>query len=144
MIQRTISIVCSVILIALVGLLNSKSTAAEGAPAAEQGISANNTEREHKDKTVYVIYVENLHCKHCAKRLARKLFAVPGVKKVTANVKKDLAVAYPETKKTLSPLKLWEAAEEAKFKVVKLVTPTDVIEKKPVELARQPVATSNK
>ena len=90
-----------------------------------------------KESSNTVIFVEDMHCKHCAKRLARKLFTVAGVKKVKANIEQDFAVVIPETKKTLSPLALWEAAEAAKFKVVRIETPTQTFKTKPVDLAEQ-------
>ena len=50
-------------------------------------------------------------------------------------VEHDFAVVIPETKKTLSPLALWEAAEAAKFKVIRIETPIQTFETKPVEPA---------
>ena len=90
---------------------------------------------EQKEALNTVIFVEDLHCKHCAKRLARKLFTVAGVKTVKANVEQDFAVVIPETRKTLSPLALWEAAEAAKFKVIRIETPIQTFETEPVEPA---------
>ena len=81
------------------------------------------------------VYVTDLHCQHCARRLARKLFTVPGVMKVRAYVKDDMAIVIPQKDKTIAPLALWEAAEAAKFKVVKIETPDETFEAKPVELA---------
>ena len=107
---------------------------ADDKPTSKQNVQTGKPQGKKRPEFT-TIYVEDVHCKHCAKRLARKLFTVPGVKKVRANVKKDIAMVYPETKKVISPLKLWEAAEAAKFKVIKIETPTDVYEEKPVELA---------
>ena len=77
------------------------------------------------------IYVDNMHCKACAKKIARKLYTVPGVIAVHADVGKNLAVVTPQKKKDLSPRKLWEAVEAAKFKPVKLVGPRGTFKKKP-------------
>jgi hypothetical protein len=55
--------------------------------------------------------------------------------KVRANVKEDVAIVIPQKNKTVSLLALWEAAEAAKFKVVKIETPEETIDKKPVEVA---------
>ena len=105
----------------------------QAAPLANQVAKA--PEEDRKEALNTVIFVEDMHCKHCAKRLARKLFAVAGVKKVKANIEHDFAVVIPETKKTLSPLALWEAAEAAKFKVIRIETPIQTFETKPVEPA---------
>ena len=107
----------------------------QAAPLANQVAKA--PEEDRKEALNTVIFVEDMHCKHCAKRLARKLFTVAGVKKVKANIEQDFAVVIPETKKTLSPLALWEAAEAAKFKVVRIETPTQTFKTKPVESAEQ-------
>ena len=107
----------------------------QATPLANQVAKA--PEKDRKDALNTVIFVEDMHCKHCAKRLARKLFTVAGVKKVKANIEQDFAVVIPETKKTLSPLALWEAAEAAKFKVVRIETPTQTFKTKPVDLAEQ-------
>ena len=104
-------------------------------PPANQVAKASGEEPKEASNTV--IFVEDLHCKHCAKRLARKLFTVAGVKTVKANVEQDFAVVISETKKTLSPLALWEAAEAAKFTVVRIETPTQTFKTKPVEAAEQ-------
>ena len=102
-------------------------------PAVNPVVKASGEDPKESSNTV--IFVEDMHCKHCAKRLARKLFAVAGVKKVKANIEHDFAVVIPETKKTLSPLALWEAAEAAKFKVIRIETPIQTFETKPVEPA---------
>ena len=84
------------------------------------------------------IFVDDLHCKKCAKKIARKLYAVPGVVKVQTNLKKDVAVVTPETGKLLSPVVLWETVEDAGFKPVKLVSPSGTYAKNPKLLdARQ-------
>ena len=77
------------------------------------------------------IYVDNMHCKTCAKKIARKLYAVPGVVAVHANVGKNLAVVTPQKKKSLSPKALWEAVQAANFKPVKLISPQGTYRQKP-------------
>lgn len=77
------------------------------------------------------IYVDDMHCKNCAKKIARKLYAVPGVVAVHADVQKDLAVVTPQRNKDPSPRALWEAVETAKFKPVKLIGPTGTFNLKP-------------
>ncbi len=79
------------------------------------------------------IFVEDMHCSNCAKKIARKLYNVSGVVKVQANVAKDYAVVTPQEGAQLSPRALWEAVEQAKFKPVKLQGPAGVFTKKPSE-----------
>ena len=77
------------------------------------------------------IYVDDMHCKNCAKKIARKLYAVPGVVAVHADVKKNVALVTPQKGKDPSLRALWEAVEAAKFKPVKLVVPGGAFESKP-------------
>ena len=77
------------------------------------------------------IFVEDMHCSNCAKKIARKLYNVSGVVKVQANVPKDYAVVTPQEGTQLSPRALWEAVEQAKFKPVKLQGPNGIFTKKP-------------
>jgi len=77
------------------------------------------------------IYVENMHCKNCAKNIARKLYAVPGVVAVHADVKKNLALVTPQRGKDPSPKAMWEATKAAKHKPVKLIGPFGTYVKQP-------------
>ena len=77
------------------------------------------------------IFVTDLHCKKCARKMARKLYAVPGVVKVQTNLKKDVAIVTPEVSKQISAVALWEATEKAGFKPVKLVGPSGTFTKHP-------------
>jgi hypothetical protein len=49
----------------------------------------------------------------------------------------------PQKDKSLSPLALWEAAEAANFKVVRIETPSNTYDKKPVELAKKQTRAPN-
>ena len=130
MVQSKVTLITSLLVLVGTSHLVAKN---RSTPPANQVAKASGEEQKEASNTV--IFVEDLHCKHCAKRLARKLFTVAGVKTVKANVEQDFAVVIPETKKTLSPLALWEAAEAAKFKVVRIETPTQTFKAKPVESA---------
>jgi len=77
------------------------------------------------------IYVDNMHCKTCAKKIARKLYAVPGVVAVHADVKQNVAVITPQNGKDPAPKAIWEAVESAKFKPVKLIGPYGTFQSKP-------------
>jgi copper chaperone CopZ len=78
-----------------------------------------------------VIQVSDMHCANCAKKIARKLYAVPSVTKVSTNVKAGTATIVAQEGKTPSPKALWEAVEQAKFEPVKLSTPAGTYTKKP-------------
>jgi len=71
-----------------------------------------------------VIYVKNMHCKHCAKKIASKLYTVKGVKLVRTDLKANVAIVTPQAKKKLDPLALWKAAKESKFPAIKLEGPS--------------------
>ena len=77
------------------------------------------------------VFVKNMHCETCAKKIARKLYTVPGVVKVRTNVKKNVAVITPQANTNVSPKLVWEAVEAATFQPVKVASPLGVFTKKP-------------
>ena len=77
------------------------------------------------------IYVSDMHCGACAKKIARKLYALPGVMKVQTHLEKDFVVITPQAGKTLSPRQLWDAIEVVEFTPVKLIGPAGTFEEKP-------------
>ena len=77
------------------------------------------------------IQVQKMHCEACAKRIARKLYAVPGVVEVRADVPKNIAYVVPQKDKSLSPRTLWESVEAAGFKVARLDGPQGSFTAKP-------------
>ena len=83
------------------------------------------------DNRPSVIQVDNMHCSNCASKIARKLYAVPGVTHVACDVKAGTATVRGQNGKNLSPKALWEAVEKATFKVVKLTAPSGTHTKKP-------------
>ena len=58
------------------------------------------------------VRVEDLHCKTCAKKVSRKLYAVRGVKKVETSLKNDLVVIYVPKDKPVDATALWKAVEK--------------------------------
>jgi copper chaperone CopZ len=86
---------------------------------------------EAADGRKVTIKVKNMHCANCAKRIARKLYAVQGVVGVKTDVKADTAVVTPQADIDPSPLALWEAVEKAGFKVLQLDGPAGTITEKP-------------
>lgn len=72
---------------------------------------------------VTAIQVSDMHCGNCAKKIARKLYAVQGVVEVKTDLKKHTAIVIPEKNRQLDPLALWKAVEAAGFEPVKLNGP---------------------
>ncbi|MEM6799642.1 MAG: heavy metal-associated domain-containing protein [Planctomycetota bacterium] len=62
------------------------------------------------------LHVADLHCKTCARKLARSLYKTPGVQKVRTYVSKDLAIIVLQPKKEVQLARLWLAAEAAQQK----------------------------
>ncbi len=77
------------------------------------------------------VFVKDMHCSNCAKKIARRLYTVPGVVKVQTDVKKDFAVITPQAGKNVSPKRLWEAVEAADFEPVKIQGPAGIFTDKP-------------
>ena len=78
-----------------------------------------------------VVYVKDMHCGACAKRIAAKLYGVPGIVKVATNVKKNYAIVTPQRNKQPSPKAMWQATVDAKLTPVKLVAPQGTYTKLP-------------
>ena len=93
----------------------ARSTASAEAPAAD----------------ATAIYVEDMCCANCAKRIARKLYVIPGVVAVHADVKQGIALVTPQQTKRPSPRAMWEAVEGAEFVPVKLLGPAGEFTQKP-------------
>ena len=83
--------------------------------------------------TYTTIQVHNMHCGECAKKIARKLYAVPGVVEVRADVGKNTAYVVPQKDKSLSSRTLWEAVESSGFAVARLEGPQGSFTAKPVK-----------
>ena len=100
------------------------------AGTAALGLTSFGFAQESKQKFT-AIYVTDMHCDNCAKKLASKLYTVPGVVQVKANVPKDVAFVVHQKTKDPRPLALWDAAEAAGFEIVQLQTPTAILTEKP-------------
>jgi copper chaperone CopZ len=81
--------------------------------------------------TYTTIHVHDMHCGECAKKIARKLYAIPGVVEVRADVPKNIAYVVPQKDKTLSARTMWEAVESAGFAVARLEGPQGAFAAKP-------------
>lgn len=78
-----------------------------------------------------VIYVKDMHCEACAKKIAGKLYGVAGVVSVKTHVKKGIAIVESEANKQASPKALWEAVEAAEFAPIKVAGPMGTYTEKP-------------
>jgi copper chaperone CopZ len=74
------------------------------------------------------IFVGDMHCANCAKKVARKLYGVKGVKKVRSDIKIDVAIVTPQQNKQIDPKALWAATEKSGILPIKLIGPAGVIE----------------
>lgn len=77
------------------------------------------------------ITLKVLTCENCAKKVAAKLYEVPGVGGVKMNVKSKTAIVVPKRNATLSPLQLWEAIEKSGKEPAKLEGPSGTFTSKP-------------
>ncbi len=78
-----------------------------------------------------VIVVDDMHCANCARKIAGKLYAVPGVVDVKANVPANTATVVPQQQRQPSPRAMWEAVEKAGFQPLKLQGPYGTFLSKP-------------
>ena len=74
------------------------------------------------------IFVGNMHCGGCAKKVARKLYGVKGVVRVRSDIKIDVAIVTPQQNRKLDPKELWAATEKSGILPVKLIGPSGVME----------------
>ena len=69
------------------------------------------------------IYVSDMHCAGCAKKIAGKLYRVKGVVKVRTNLKQNLAIVTPQAKKQIDAKAAWVAVQKAGFKPTRMIGP---------------------
>lgn len=81
--------------------------------------------------TYTTIIVTDMHCAACAKKIAAKLYALPGVLEVRADLKKNAAYVVPQKQKRPSPKAVWTAVEAAGFEVRELSGPDGKFTKRP-------------
>lgn len=133
---KTLALACST-LVALTLAVSQTNAAAPEAPKVHKhthpAASATKTDRStwvmpktklKSTKNETLLYVDEMHCGHCAKKIAGKLYAVKGVVKVRTDIKAGLAIITPQKKKNLDPLAIWAAASKSGFPAMKLVGPT--------------------
>jgi copper chaperone CopZ len=101
---------------------------AEEAPLSEStDIAAVKKSLKMRD-TETAIFVGDMHCAGCAKKVARKLYGVSGVVKVRSDIKVDVAIVTPQRNKQVDPKALWAAAEKSGILPIKLIGPGGVME----------------
>ena len=83
------------------------------------------------EPAVTAITVEKMHCLNCAQTMAEELYAVPGVAKVSADVKSKRMTVSPKAGSQVSPRALWEAVEKAGFEPKLLEGPGGKFTNKP-------------
>ncbi|MCA9154771.1 MAG: heavy-metal-associated domain-containing protein, partial [Planctomycetales bacterium] len=84
-------------------------------------------------KNASAIVDKDMHCATCAQKIAAKLYAVPAVLEVRADVKSNTAYIVPQSNKQVSPRALWEAVEAAGFEPVALNGPSGSFKSKPTK-----------
>ena len=77
------------------------------------------------------ITVSDMHCMACAKKMAAKLYEVPGVGAVNASVQTATLTITAKESQSPSPRALWEAIEQAGYKPAKLEGPGGTYTAKP-------------
>lgn len=77
------------------------------------------------------ITVPDMHCMGCAKKMATKLYEVPGVAAVQASVPTTSLSVSPKPQAAPSPRALWEAVERAGYTPSKLEGPSGSFTAKP-------------
>lgn len=77
------------------------------------------------------ITVPDMHCMGCAKKMANKLYEVPGVAQVQASVEMTTLTVSPKVQQTPSARALWEAIEKAGYRPSRLQGPTGTFTEKP-------------
>lgn len=110
-------------------------TGAQSAPAAEKASAAATEIKLAPNETA--IYVGDMHCAACAKKISGKLFRVKGVMKVRTNVKQHVAIVTPQSKKVVDVKAAWKAVQSSGFEPTKLVGPEGSFT--PDEKSKEPV-----
>ena len=80
---------------------------------------------------VTTISVPDMDCPNCAKGVATKVAAVPGVAKVETNVKERLVRVTPKDRVVVSPKALWLAVEAGGQDPARLEGPSGTFTKTP-------------
>jgi copper chaperone CopZ len=123
----------------------SNSLAAESPAAADEQAVAAALKALKAAPGETVVFVEDLHCATCAKKVASLLFKQKGVLRVRTSIKLDAAVVTPQAKKDLDPARAWATLQAAGYQPTRLVGPSgtfvpDGEKKEPLKVAEAPAA----
>lgn len=77
------------------------------------------------------ITVSDMHCVACAKKMAAKLYQIPGVASVQADLLSTRLIIVAAPQQALSPKALWEAVETAGYTPAKMEGPGGTFNAKP-------------
>lgn len=77
------------------------------------------------------VTLTELHCMGCAKRIAKKVNAVPGVAQMRVDLKAKTLYVIHKPGMTPSPRAVWVAIEEEEHTPVRMETPKGVFTEKP-------------
>lgn len=113
---------------ALMLVLYSVPTLAEEKPLSESTDIPAVRKALKMRETETAIFVGDMHCAGCAKKVARKLYGVKGVVKVRSDLKLDVAIVTPQRNRQLDSKALWAAAEKSGILPIKLIGPSGVME----------------
>jgi len=109
------------VLLLVVALASPQTCVADSAPQTQP--QAAKAPQIKLDPNEIAIYIGDMHCPTCAKKIAGKLYRVKGVVKVRTDVKKNLAIVTPQAKKQVDSKAAWAAVRAAGFKPTKLIGP---------------------
>lgn len=111
------------VLVAMVAALVSINSLHLVAEEAKPQAAAAETAKLKLAPNEVAIYVDDMHCAGCAKKISGRLFKVKGVVKVRTDLKADLAIVTPQAKKQIDVKAAWEACQQAGFQPTKLIGP---------------------
>lgn len=66
------------------------------------------------------VAVDDMHCATCAKKVARKLYAVKGVKRVSPSLEKDVVTVHLPAGQPVPVVRIWSAVSAGGVKPVEL------------------------
>jgi len=82
---------------------------------------------------VVVVAVEDMHCATCAKKVARKLYAVKGVKRVAPSLEKDTVTIHVPADQSVAVVRIWSAVAASGVKPVELRFGTERLDAEAIE-----------
>ncbi|MEN0109920.1 MAG: heavy metal-associated domain-containing protein [Planctomycetota bacterium] len=89
------------------------------------------------------IDVRALHCKSCAKKVSRKLYAVAGVTKVTSSVKNNRVFITTSTKKPVDSIDLLKAVADASQEPIALRRTSEQLDEAAVTALLEPAGAAS-